>query len=352
VIMKAAEKNHYFDAICKVNRAFGTTLDKDQLLKLIVESAVEAMKVKAALLFLHDEERDRFSAVAQKGLSETYVKKGLTQPGKLVPIMEKEGFFFAKDCTTDTRVDGREVKKAEGLASLLIVPVMVKGKLIGGLALFTDSPRDFSRQEIDFGAALGEQGGMAIEHARLLEQIRRNTNLFLDLAVDINSSLNVKEVLHALTVHVAETLNVKGSALLLLDEKTQKLECIASHGLSDTYLKRGPLHIEGSIQQTLEGNPVLIRDVASDPRVKHKNEKKREGITSLLSLPVKTKQGIIGVLRLYSAVAREYTDDDLRLLTALAHLGGIGIQNASLYLVLEKDMKDLREEIWAHRSYF
>jgi len=122
--------------------------------------------------------------------------------------------------------------------------------------------------------------------------------------------------------------------------------------LSDTYLKRGPLFVEGSIQQTLEGNPVLIRDVATDPRVKHKKEKKKEGIVSLLSLPVKTKKGIIGVLRLYSAVAREFNDDEIKLLTALAHLGGIAIQNASLYLVLEKDMTDLREEIWAHRSYF
>ena len=350
--MNSAEKNDYFDAICKVSRAFGTTLNRDELLKLIVNSAVETMKVKAALLFLHDEERDQFRAVAQTGLSETYIKKGLTQPGKLVPAMEKEGYFFARDCTTDSRVDGHDLKKAEGLASLLVVPVMVKGKLIGGLALFTDSPRDFSQQEIDFATALAEQGGMAIEHARLVEQIRQNTNLFLDLAVDINSSLNVKEVLHAITAQVAETLGVKGSALLLLDEKTKMLECVASHGLSDKYLARGPLLIEGSIQQTLEGNPVLIRDVASDPRVKHKKEKKKEGIASLLSLPVKTKQGIIGVLRLYSAAVREYNDDEIRLLTALAHLGGIAIQNASLYLVIEKDMTDLKQEIWAHRSYF
>ena len=350
--MNSAGKNDYFDAICKVSRAFGTTLDKDQLLKLIVESAVETMKVKAALLFLHDEEKDEFRAVAQQGLSETYIKRGLTQPGKLVPLLIKEGFFYAHDCTTDSRVDGHEVKKAEGLVSLLIVPVMVKGKLIGGLALFTNSPRDFSQQEIDFAAALSEQGGMAVEHARLIEQIRRNTSLFLDLAVDVNSSLNVKEVLHALTVQVAETLKVKGSALLLLDEKTKQLQCVTSHGLSDTYLNRGPLHIEGSIQQTLEGNPVLIRDVATDPRVKHKKEKKKEGIASLLSLPIKTKQGIIGALRLYSALPREYNDDEIKLLTALAHLGGIAIQNASLYLVLEKDMTDLREEIWAHRSYF
>ena len=350
--MRSGDKNGYFDAICKVSRAFGTALERDQLLDLIVNTAVETMSVKAALLFLHDKERERFRAVAQKGLSETYAKKGLTQPLKLVSALEKEGYLFSHDCTADDRLDGHDMKKAEGLASLLVVPVKVKGKLIGGLALFTGSPRHFSQQEIDFASALAEEGGMAIENAGLIEQIRHNTGLFLDLAVSINSSLNVKEVLHNLTANVAETLKIKGAAVLLIDEKTRALECVASCGLSETYLSRGPLFIEGSIQETLEGKPVLIEDVSTDPRVKHKEEKKREGIVCLLWIPIQTKEEIIGALRLYTAAPREFTGDEIRLLTALAHLGGIAIQNASMYLMLESDMKDLRQEIWSHRSYF
>lgn len=350
--MKAAENKDYFGTICTVSRAFGTTLDRDELLKLIASSALETMNVKAALLFLHDEERGRFRAVAQKGLSETYIKKGLTQPGKLVPILEKEGHFFAYDCCADERLDGHDLKKAEGLASLLVVPVMVKGKLIGGLALFSGSPRNFSSREIDFAAAMAEQGGMAIENARLIEQIRQNTKLFLDLAIDINSSLNIKEVLHALTANAAQTMRVKGSAVLLLDEKAGTLEFVASHGLSDRYLNRGPLSVEKSVKETLAGRPVMIPDARTDPRVQYKKEKEREGIVSLLSLPIESKRGIIGVLRLYSAVPREFNEDEIKLLSALAHLGGIAIQNASMYLMLEEDMKDLKEEIWAHRSYF
>ena len=350
--MVSGDKNGYFNAICKVSRAFGTTLERDQLLDLIINTAIETMSVKAALLFLHDKEREQFRAAAHKGLSQTYIKKGLTQPMKLVPELEKEGYFFSYDSTADDRLDGHDVKKAEGLASLLVVPVKVKGKLIGGLALFTGSPRHFSEQEIDFASALAEEGGMAIENAGLIEQIRHNTGLFLDLAVSINSSLNVKEVLHNLTANVAETLKIKGAAVLLIDGKTRALECVASCGLSETYLSRGPLSIEGSIQETLDGKPVLIEDVSTDPRVKHKKEKKREGIVSLLSVPIQTKEEIIGALRLYTATPREFTGDEIRLLTALAHLGGIAIQNASMYLMIESDMKDLRQEIWSHRSYF
>jgi GAF domain-containing protein len=96
----------------------------------------------------------------------------------------------------------------------------------------------------------------------------------------------------------------------------------------------------------------VIVDVQSDPRVQHKEEKKREGIISILSIPIKTKEQVIGVLRLYSGTRREFTEDEVMLVTAVAYLGGLAIQNASLYLVLEEDMKDLKEDIWSHRSWF
>jgi GAF domain-containing protein len=199
---------------------------------------------------------------------------------------------------------------------------------------------------------MAEQGGMAIEHARLFGQIKKNTSLILDLAVNINSSLDMKQILHILTAEIAEALKVKASSILLIDEEKRTLEFVASYGLSETYLNRGPLSSEKSVDETLAGNPVVIVDVQSDPRVQHKEEKKREGIISILSIPIKTKEQVIGVLRLYSGTRREFTEDEVMLVTAVAYLGGLAIQNASLYLVLEEDMKDLKEDIWSHRSWF
>jgi transcriptional regulator with GAF, ATPase, and Fis domain len=69
-------------------------------------------------------------------------------------------------------------------------------------------------------------------------------------------------------------------------------------------------------------------------------------------VPIKTKEHVIGVLRLYSKVARHFTPEEIKLVTALAYLGGLAIQNASLYLICQTDMKDLKEELWSHRSWF
>jgi len=61
---------------------------------------------------------------------------------------------------------------------------------------------------------------------------------------------------------------------------------------------------------------------------------------------------VIGVMRLYSAVKRDYPEDLLMLVEALAHSGALAIQNASMYLQLQKDKENLEKDVWSHRSWF
>lgn len=346
-----AKKNDYFKTICEVSRAFGTALDEEELLDLIVTSAIETMKAKAACLWLLDAESNEFVRVSHRGLSERYFQDPI-HADKIVSIVAREGYLHVRDATTDPRLEYHEAKKAEGIASILVVPVMVKRKLIGVLSLFTAEQRDFSKDEIQFLTALAEQGGMAIENARLLEKIRENTRLFHDLAANINSSLDVKKIMHILSADVAEALGVKASSVFLIDKETQTLELVASYGLSERYLNRGPLSVEKSMVETIKGKPVVIKDATTDNRVQYRKEKKEEGIVSVLSSPIMAKEEVIGVLRLYSGVLREFTDDEIMLVTALAQQGGLAIQNASLYLMVQEDMKDLRDDMWSHRSWF
>ncbi len=345
-------ENDYFKTICRISRSLGSTTNRKDVLDLIVTSVVDAMKVKAACLFLFDEEEARFVPSAQKGLSENYLRYAFSNPDKLVPVFREEGYFFSHDIASDSRLEELGIKKTKDFASILAVPVVVKNKLIGGLSLFTASPRLFTRDEIDLAIAIAEQGGMAIEHVRLIEQSRKNTALFQDLAINLNSSLDMKKILHILTAEIAEAFKVKASSILLINEEKRTLEFVASYGLSETYLNRGPLYVEKSVDETLAGKPVAIKNVLEDRRVKHKQEKQKEGIVSILSIPIKTKENVIGVMRLYSGAPKEFTEDEVMLATALAYLGGLAIQNASHYLVLEKDMKDLEHDAWIQRSWF
>jgi GAF domain-containing protein len=345
-------KNDYFNAITRISRALGTTLDRDEILGLIVRSAVETMQGKAASLFLLDEEKGTYVPVARTGLSKNYVHAGLDHVREIMTELMQKGYIHYLDAAADPRAANREMKRKEGIVSVLVVPVMVQGQMIGTLCLYTAAARKFSKGEIEFLTVLAEHGGMAIEHARLVKKLRDHARMFLDLAASINASLDLKDILQALTTEVAKAIGVKAATIRLLDEERANLKLVASYGLSEQYLNKGPISAEKSIAEALRGKPVVVKDASVDKGVQYKEQKKQEGIVSILCVPIKAKAEVIGVLRLYSATPRDFTEDDIIQVTALAYQGGLAIQNASLYLMLKSDMKELKEEIWSHRCWF
>ena len=347
-----AKRKDYFTAICDISKAFGTTMGKDALLELIVSSAIDSMNAKAACLFLSDDEQGVFVPSAQKGLSENYLHARPTQARDIVSILLKKGYLTIKDATTDPRTENHDLKKAEGIVSILDVPVMVSDRMIGLLALYTATPRDFNKDEIAFLAALAEQGGMAIERARLLSRIQKNTLLFLELASKINSSLDITQVLEYLTEETCKALGLKGASIRLVNSETGEQELVTTYGLSKTFLDKGPVASEKSITEAMKGETVVIEDVATDKRLQYPKETAAEGIRSMLCVPIKSREEVIGVMRLFSATHREFPEDVIMMVEALAHTGALAIQNASMFLQLQEDKKDLEEDIWSHRSWF
>ncbi len=97
---------------------------------------------------------------------------------------------------------------------------------------------------------------------------------------------------------------------------------------------------------------VVIPDVTTDKRVQYKDAMKKEGIVSMIVSPIKSRDQIIGTLRLYSAVPREFPEDVQIMVQALAHQGALAIENASMYLRLQADKESLEQDIWSHRSWF
>jgi GAF domain-containing protein len=341
-----------FQTFCSLNLAFGTAATVDELLNRIVQSATEALDAKAACLFLADRKQDVFSPTAQFGLSERYLHANPMKARKIVEALKKEGHLFFEDAATDPRLENHKAKKAEGIASILTVPVMVDNRCIGVLSLYTGKKRDFTRQEIDFLKALAAGGGVALKKARLLERIETNATLFLELASSINSSLDIREVLNNMSEKVCKALGMKGSTIRLFNEDRRSLKLVASYGLSKTFLDKGPISPHESITEGLKGKTVIIEDTSNDERLQYPRETLKEGIKSMVCVPMRSHEKVIGVMRLYSDCIRKYPRDFIIMVEALAHTGALAIQNASMYLQLKEDKQNLEEEIWSHRLYF
>lgn len=346
----SCEKN-YFTAFFNLSRAFGTAATKSELLALIVQNAIDNMNGKAACLFLADENKDVFVPVAQKGLSDAYLHASPMKSRRIVASLVKLGHLSFPDAVSDPRLENHEAKKSEGIASILTVPVMVKGRVIGVLSLYTAEKREFNEPEIRFLQALAEQGGMAIENSRLVERMEKNAALFLELASKINSSLDIKEVMKHLTIEVTRLLGLKGAAIRLLDPDTDGLKLVADYGVSEKLLQNGHFISTQATETTLD-ETLVIKNISTDQRIRHAEELEEEGIGAAIVTPIKAKDQTIGTLSLFSKIPRDFPKDVIVMVQALAHQGALAIQNASMYLKLQEDKRDLEAEIWSHRSWF
>lgn len=345
-------KGDYFEALRKVSKTFNSTFDKDALLDIIIDTTRDVLDLKATSIYLTDEERDEIQPLYQKGLSAEYLQSGLTGSKTILPVLKKNGFLYARDVGTDEQLDKHEAKTKEGIASLLIVPITVEDTIIGIMSMYSSSPRTYEHRDIEFATALAEQAGMALEIARLVSWLRRNNRLIQEFTTDINSSLQLKDVLSTLTQEIVDFLDIKGSSVLLFDEDKQRLEFVTGYGLSQDYASRDRLVVEPSVAQTLEGHTVYIEDATQDERVKYKESKEKEGIVSILSVPITSQKGVIGALRLYCMRKRDFAEDQISLIQSLASIGGMAIQNASLHTRVTQELKDLEVDIWSHRVWF
>lgn len=152
-----------------------------------------------------------------------------------------------------------------------------------------------------------------------------NYETFIKVSNSISHSKEPEEVALMTVEGIKSALDIKGCALFLLNSKTDELEVAASFGLSDEYLNKGPVSALHSIAESLKDGPVAITDVTDDPRLQYPDEAVKEGIKSILSVPIQVNEKIIGALRVYSAETWEFTMNDVNFVNALAQIAGMSI---------------------------
>ncbi len=170
-------------------------------------------------------------------------------------------------------------------------------------------------------------------------------------ALTISSSLELDPVLQSVVKSITEAMEVKACAVRLLDPRTGQLQFNAGYGLSGDYLAKGPVDVEHSPidSEALRGAPVIIPDVSEDSRFQYKEAAKREGIVSVLCVPLEVHGKAIGVMRVYTSEQCTFHEDDIQFLTVLASLSALAIENASLYESLKRSYDGVMDVLWGSK---
>jgi two-component system sensor histidine kinase DegS len=148
-----------------------------------------------------------------------------------------------------------------------------------------------------------------------------------------SQSLDLKNILDTTVERVRDAMDLDVALAFLINERTQELELIAYRGVSDEFitglkgLKVGE-GFNGTVART--GEPMLVSNVSSDPRLT-REVVKQEGILTQLVIPFKAKEKVVGTLSVAGHYTRVFKEEEIDLLTTIGRQVGVAIENSRLY---------------------
>ena len=171
-----------------------------------------------------------------------------------------------------------------------------------------------------------------------------------ELAALLNSARGPKTVLRGIVEGVAKATGAKACSLMLLTPDRKVLMHTVAYGLSDWYLRKGPLSADKIISEALAGKPVAILNAPEDERVMYREQARKEGIASILCVPVKLRGEVIGVLRVYTAKPYRFTKDDIYFVETVANVGAVALEHLRAYDLIQKDYEAFRRDMLEWRA--
>lgn len=331
----------YCRELNKVAVALGSSREVSNVLDLITKSAVGVLNLKACSLGLWDKRTSKLEIAAVHGLGEKHAKDVPIDPKALkgLPVVVTD---FSK------WLSPAEAKK-RGIVSMLCVPVQTRHDKLGVVCVYSGKKHRFSTTEADFLKSLGNLGAVAIENARLHEELQKRlveSKTLAEVSKTLTSSLKPQEVFNRIARTATEAMRMKGCVVRLLDEKRERLEFVASYGLSEEFLRKGPIHRDRGLEDVRTGKPAIVSDVLADSSLEYPEETAKEGIRCELAVPLKVKDNIIGSIRVFGSTVRQFDTEEIKYLESIASHAAIAIENARLYRIALKNWQDLVQEVW------
>ncbi len=168
----------------------------------------------------------------------------------------------------------------------------------------------------------------------------------------ITSDHYIEDILRLVVTVTAETMRSKICSLWLLDDRDNGLKLRATQSISEDYLKERSLKLgEGIVGQVaLTRKPMAVLNVLEEPDYKEKELARKEGLVSMLSVPMVVKDRIVGVINCYTSYPHEFTETEMNVLTTVANEAAVAIENTELMVKTKVIQEELESRKLIERA--
>jgi signal transduction histidine kinase len=320
-------------SLYEVENVIHSTLEPQPALQLIAREAVRLMRASSGSVILVNPTTDFLEIHAAQGLPPNAADLKLRVGEGITGWVARAG---KPARVGDVTRDPRYVMLRPKVRSELAVPLEVNGEVRGVLNVDSDRVDAFSADDQELLEALAVQAARVIHNTWLYEQLRLKARLLESLASvgsTINSTFSLDDALTVITREACALMHAKMCSLMLLDDSRARLELRASYGAGRDYVSKPRLSVEDSLLGIVvrRKKPLQVENVQTSSRYQHVEVARREGLVSLLSVPLLFAGQAIGTLSVYTGRPYSFSNEEIRILSALTELSAIAIEKARLY---------------------
>lgn len=317
----------------QVSNVIHSTLDSSRALDLILGEAVRLMRASSGSIVLLNPTNGFLEIEASHGLPPNAVDLKLRVGEGITGWVARTG---KPARVADASQDVRYIRVRRNVRSELAVPLEVNGVVRGVLNVDADRLNAFSEADQQLLEDLALQAAKVIHNTWLYEQLRLKARLFeslVSVGQTINSTLNLDDALKVITREGCLLVAAKMCSLLMLDDTREWLDLRASYGAGEAYLGKPRLSVADSLLGIVvrRKKPLQIENVQISSRYQSVEVAQREGLVSLLSVPLVFNREAIGTLSVYTGEPHSFSNEEIHILAALAELSALAIEKARLY---------------------
>lgn len=338
------ERTREVEVLHRISQSISSTLDLESVLTHIVEVVVEVTKADSCLLYLVSENRDELVLRSSKNPHPTLIGRTALGLGEGITgwvAQEQVPVVIPRHASDDPRFKFFHDLPEDRYQAFVSLPIVTKGNVIGVINVQHKRMKRYQDAELALLSTIANQVGGAIENARLYEAMRRQT-LQLDTLSQVSETVAsnrlIDDVLELIVTTTAEMMNSTICSLMLVDEDAKELRIAATQSLSEAYRRKPPIKIGQSIsgRAVKKRRPIYVPDVTKEQEFFYQDLAKRESLCSLLSVPMMSKERVIGVINTYTSMRHVFDDKEVKILQAIANQAAVAIEHTRL---LEKSFE-------------
>jgi two-component sensor histidine kinase len=332
------EKSAEVELLHEVLAGVAAASDMESMLQFISEVAIRVTGTHSASIYVFDQARRNLVLKAVHhapdgviGRVKLNIGEGITGwvAKELLPVA------LERDACDDPRFKRLPDLRDQQFQSFLSVPMVAQNEFIGVLNVKTREPHHYPPRAVRLLQSVAAQAGAAVQGMRLQESMRmQSTQLsaISEVSRTITSNLYLEEILQLIVAMTARTFQFKLCSIMLLDEERQELALKATTSRSRAYRSKPNLAVGESLagRALQEGRVLTILDVKEAPDFRFPDLAEKEGLCSMVCIPLRSRERSIGVLNCYTSRPKVFSSEELEILQTVANQATVAIENAKL----------------------